>query len=140
MACPRRSIPLRSRRGRPEHASGRSIARKKKNGCTSGEQEQRPSGCPPWIAVGGSPPRFLLGVCCANRGSRSPAKALFMSVSDVTRARDASPFSTAGVADVDPEIAAAIKGELGRQRDEIELIASENIVSRAVLVAPGSGF
>ena len=61
-----------------------------------------------------------------------------MSVSDVTRARDASAFFTAGVADVDPEIAAAIKGELGRQRDEIELIASENIVSRAVLEAQGS--
>jgi glycine hydroxymethyltransferase len=61
-----------------------------------------------------------------------------MSVSDVTRARDASPFFAAGVGEVDPEIAAAIKGELGRQRDEIELIASENIVSRAVLEAQGS--
>ena len=38
----------------------------------------------------------------------------------------------------DPEIHAAIRGELGRQRDEIELIASENIVSRAVLEAQGS--
>ena len=38
----------------------------------------------------------------------------------------------------DPEIFAAIRGELGRQRDEIELIASENIVSRAVLEAQGS--
>ncbi len=38
----------------------------------------------------------------------------------------------------DPEIAEAIKLELGRQRDEIELIASENIVSRAVLEAQGS--
>jgi glycine hydroxymethyltransferase len=38
----------------------------------------------------------------------------------------------------DPEIAAAIRSELGRQRDEIELIASENIVSRAVLEAQGS--
>jgi glycine hydroxymethyltransferase len=38
----------------------------------------------------------------------------------------------------DPEIAAAIRAELGRQRDEIELIASENIVSRAVLEAQGS--
>src|ERR671919_474645 len=37
-----------------------------------------------------------------------------------------------------PEIAAAIAAELGRQRDEIELIASENIVSRAVLEAQGS--
>ncbi len=38
----------------------------------------------------------------------------------------------------DPEIFGAITGELGRQRDEIELIASENIVSRAVLEAQGS--
>src|SRR4028119_2093974 len=38
----------------------------------------------------------------------------------------------------DPEIARAIAQELGRQRHEIELIASENIVSRAVLEAQGS--
>jgi len=38
----------------------------------------------------------------------------------------------------DPEIASAIGRELGRQRDDIELIASENIVSRAVLEAQGS--
>jgi glycine hydroxymethyltransferase len=38
----------------------------------------------------------------------------------------------------DPEIAEAIRLECGRQRDEIELIASENIVSRAVLEAQGS--
>ena len=47
-------------------------------------------------------------------------------------------FFTATLEQVDPEIAAAIKGELGRQRHEIELIASENIVSRAVLEAQGS--
>jgi glycine hydroxymethyltransferase len=42
------------------------------------------------------------------------------------------------LAEVDPEIAQIIGRELGRQRDEIELIASENIVSRAVLQAQGS--
>ncbi len=47
-------------------------------------------------------------------------------------------FFSAGLADVDPEIADAIEKELGRQRDEIELIASENIVSKAVLEAQGS--
>ena len=47
-------------------------------------------------------------------------------------------FFSAGLADVDPEIAKAVQLELGRQRDEIELIASENIVSRAVLEAQGS--
>src|ERR1700732_4065081 len=48
------------------------------------------------------------------------------------------PFFTAPLAEADPEIADAIRLELGRQRDEIELIASENIVSRAVLEAQGS--
>jgi glycine hydroxymethyltransferase len=47
-------------------------------------------------------------------------------------------FFSASLADADPEIARAIDLELGRQRDEIELIASENIVSRAVLEAQGS--
>ena len=47
-------------------------------------------------------------------------------------------FFSASLDQADPEIAAAIKGELGRQRHEIELIASENIVSRAVLEAQGS--
>src|SRR6185437_12880662 len=47
-------------------------------------------------------------------------------------------FFTARLAEADPDIAAAIAGELGRQRHEIELIASENIVSRAVLEAQGS--
>src|ERR1700710_2678159 len=47
-------------------------------------------------------------------------------------------FFGATLADSDPEIARSIELELGRQRDEIELIASENIVSRAVLEAQGS--
>ena len=47
-------------------------------------------------------------------------------------------FFSASLADRDPEIAESIALELGRQRDEIELIASENIVSRAVLEAQGS--
>ncbi|MEO0859859.1 MAG: serine hydroxymethyltransferase [Pseudomonadota bacterium] len=46
-------------------------------------------------------------------------------------------FFTRSLADTDPEIAAATAQELGRQRDEIELIASENIVSRAVMEAQG---
>src|SRR5205085_1542407 len=47
-------------------------------------------------------------------------------------------FFTATLEQADQEIAAAIRVELGRQRHEIELIASENIVSRAVLEAQGS--
>src|ERR1044072_3505331 len=42
------------------------------------------------------------------------------------------------LAAADPKVADAIKAELGRQREKIELIASENIVSRAVLEAQGS--
>ncbi len=49
-----------------------------------------------------------------------------------------SGFFTASVETTDPELAKAIELELGRQRDEIELIASENIVSKAVLDAQGS--
>jgi glycine hydroxymethyltransferase len=47
-------------------------------------------------------------------------------------------FFSATLGETDPEIAEAIASELGRQQHEIELIASENIVSRAVLEAQGS--
>jgi glycine hydroxymethyltransferase len=47
-------------------------------------------------------------------------------------------FFTEPLASRDPELFATIQNELGRQRDEIELIASENIVSRAVMEAQGS--
>ena len=45
---------------------------------------------------------------------------------------------TRSLAESDPAIDAVLKGELHRQREQIELIASENIVSRAVLEAAGS--
>ncbi|MFT5044719.1 MAG: glycine hydroxymethyltransferase [Porticoccaceae bacterium] len=47
-------------------------------------------------------------------------------------------FFSANLADTDPAIQAAITSELGRQQHEIELIASENIVSAAVMQAQGS--
>ncbi|MGA9796102.1 MAG: serine hydroxymethyltransferase [Rhizomicrobium sp.] len=47
-------------------------------------------------------------------------------------------FFTKGVAETDPEVARAIADELQRQQEKIELIASENIVSKAVLEAQGS--
>ena len=53
-------------------------------------------------------------------------------------APSAEGFFSAMLGESDPEIAKAIDGELNRQRHEIELIASENIVSRAVLEAQGS--
>ncbi len=59
-------------------------------------------------------------------------------MSAATQAQLSNSFFAASLADRDPEIAESIRLELGRQRDEIELIASENIVSRAVLEAQGS--
>ena len=61
-----------------------------------------------------------------------------MTQTAAARAVHSNSFFSASLAEADPEIARAIDLELGRQRDEIELIASENIVSRAVLEAQGS--
>src|SRR5688572_1748093 len=54
--------------------------------------------------------------------------------------RAPADFFTRGLAEADPAIADAIRLELRRQQDKIELIASENIVSKAVLEATGSVF
>ncbi len=48
-----------------------------------------------------------------------------------------NPF-TAPLSEVDPEIAAVLESELGRQRNTLEMIASENFVPRAVLESQGS--
>jgi len=62
-----------------------------------------------------------------------------MAVTDAaTTSANTDAFFTAPLGEADPEVAEAVRLELGRQRDEIELIASENIVSRAVLEAQGS--
>jgi glycine hydroxymethyltransferase len=53
-------------------------------------------------------------------------------------ARFSDAFFNRSLADADPALFGSIQSELGRQRHEIELIASENIVSRAVLEAQGS--
>ncbi|WP_424939286.1 serine hydroxymethyltransferase [Aliiroseovarius sp. S253] len=55
----------------------------------------------------------------------------------MTATRDQG-FFTESLATRDPELWGSITNELGRQRDEIELIASENIVSAAVMEAQGS--
>ena len=60
------------------------------------------------------------------------------SVSRAAKPALSDDFFSADLAQSDPEIARALDLELARQRDEIELIASENIVSRAVLEAQGS--
>ncbi|GAN53376.1 serine hydroxymethyltransferase [Tanticharoenia sakaeratensis] len=59
-------------------------------------------------------------------------------MSEQTSRAGTEAFFHAPLAKVDPEIAAIIHDELVRQQDGIELIASENIVSRAVLEAQGS--
>ena len=61
-----------------------------------------------------------------------------MSTAEHANALRSNSFFSASLADADPEIFNSVELELGRQRDEIELIASENIVSRAVLEAQGS--
>ncbi|MBI1329338.1 MAG: serine hydroxymethyltransferase [Alphaproteobacteria bacterium] len=58
-------------------------------------------------------------------------------VENATGSRSASFFND-DLSARDPEVATAIAQELGRQRDKIELIASENIVSKAVMEAQGS--
>lgn len=57
---------------------------------------------------------------------------------DKTASAGLQSFFNAPLAEIDPDIFGVIENELGRQRHEIELIASENIVSRAVLEAQGS--
>jgi glycine hydroxymethyltransferase len=61
-----------------------------------------------------------------------------MSVAKSERAARSDGFFTQSLADRDPEIFRAIENELAREQDQIELIASENIVSSAVLEAQGS--
>src|SRR5579862_1250546 len=83
---------------------------------------QRPSGAERGMSV--------------SHGAKKAAKATAQETA--TAAATDEALFTVPLADSDPEIAAAIAGELGRQRDDIELIASENYVSRAVLEAQGS--
>ena len=59
-------------------------------------------------------------------------------MNETTPASSPARFFGASLAEADPDLAASIGRELARQQDGIELIASENIVSRAVLEAQGS--
>lgn len=60
-----------------------------------------------------------------------------MSITDLSPAATQSSFN-APLSEVDPEIAAVLQQELGRQRDFLEMIASENFVPRAILESQGS--
>lgn len=61
-----------------------------------------------------------------------------MSPSDISNNKKSTDFLNTTLKETDPELQAAIDQELGRQQNEIELIASENIVSKAVMEAQGS--
>src|ERR1700730_2693082 len=74
-------------------------------------------------------PRFSVQTGAASQMSLRPA---------VAKSADPERFFGEKLADGDPEIFAAIGQELARQQSQIELIASENIVSAAVLEAQGS--
>src|SRR2546427_2248467 len=86
----------------------------------------------PYAGRGGATPRPQACHCSLPQGAPMNARDAAASSANV------DAFFTAPLEEADPEIAEAIRLELGRQRDEIELIASENIVSRAVLEAQGS--
>jgi glycine hydroxymethyltransferase len=60
-----------------------------------------------------------------------------VSITDLSPAATQSSFN-APLSEVDPEIAAVLQQELGRQRDFLEMIASENFVPRAILESQGS--
>ncbi len=61
-----------------------------------------------------------------------------VSVNSETDVLTNADVANATLADLDPEIAAVLEGELVRQRETLEMIASENFVPRAVLQAQGS--
>ena len=66
------------------------------------------------------------------------ASGLLMVSAPVSSRAVAAGFFSNSLAAADPQLAAAVEHEVGRQQSQIELIASENIVSRAVLEAQGS--
>ena len=81
-----------------------------------------------------------LPACRATRNAFGVMRAVFgrRAVNDQTLSQSHTRFFTAPLAETDPAIAEILGGELRRQQDGIELIASENIVSAAVLEAQGS--
>src|SRR6201996_7481054 len=76
--------------------------------------------------------------CSTSRSSRPGCPIRLAGVTAAPDARTASSVMSAPLADVDPDIAELLGKELSRQRDTLEMIASENFVPRAVLQAQGS--
>ena len=117
-------LALRKPRGAPGQGAGRLTLHLAVSPAMPAQNLAHSARC----AIGGHPRTNAL---CPGLSRRSP-----MSLPDT--AAKADRLFTASLDETDPEIAEAVGLELGRQRDEIELIASENIVSRAVLEAQGS--
>lgn len=86
------------------------------------------------IFASGKTPRYPVSMNAAD--FRSPG----LAVDEVLASAEYPDpkFFSASLAQSDPEIAAAVKNELFRQQDQLEMIASENIVSKAVLEAQGT--
>src|SRR6218665_43949 len=63
-----------------------------------------------------------------------------MSTNPATLGAQPDGYFTRSLAEADPAVFAGVRHELDRQQNQIELIASENIVSKAVLEAQGSVF
>ena len=61
-----------------------------------------------------------------------------MSIAKTEESNTHEDFFTGRLSEIDPDIDRAVRDELRRQQDQIELIASENVVSTAVLEAQGS--
>ncbi len=85
----------------------------------------------------------MVGYCSIEPAFFSPSlspRGVVLAISAVSPllAERAAGFFSDSLFEADPEVAAAIRGERDRQQSQIELIASENIVSRAVLEAQGS--
>src|SRR5690606_9797717 len=79
----------------------------------------------------------------ANALTHIPANSSTATEDEMTTSKSAQTSASSGffseaLAERDPELFGAVAAELSRQQNEIELIASENIVSRAVLEAAGS--
>src|SRR5260221_1387399 len=85
----------------------------------------------------------MVGYCSIEPAFFSPSlspRGVVLAISAVSPllAERAAGFFSVSLCEADPEVGAAIRGERDRQQSQIELIASENIVSRAVLEAQGS--
>src|SRR3984957_1308016 len=89
-------------------------------------------------ALEGVNPPFLRGGATSSPIHVSVVKRLFEMSAAANSAPSNSGFFTKGLQDADPQVFKSIQDELNRQRDKIELIASENIVSKAVLESQGS--